>query len=115
MPGSEEIQAKLNNQQPVYSQTLTLKRAKSKKIYTTDDKKTSRSPSVIITVSSTDTPDDLVQAKRRYQWESGLYNLLLDPQVLSNERSQVLLIVLLVSLLCATSLPGPLSYCTLRR
>lgn len=98
MPGSEEIQAKLNNQQPVYSQTLTLKRAKSKKIYTTDDKKTSRSPSVIITVSSTDTPDDLVQAKRRYQWESGLYNLLLDPQVLSNERSQVLLIVLLATI-----------------
>jgi len=96
LPLNEEIHARLNGEQTVYcNKSFTLKRVKSRPIL--DLSNNDRKPSVTITVSSTDQPEDEELAEKRYQWESGSFNLLLNPEVLYNENIRALLVVLLAT------------------
>ena len=100
MPVSEEIRTKLNKEQPIYAlSSSTLKRNKTKKLKSQQDTRASPTKApVVVTISSSDSTQDMSHAKRRYEWETGIYNLLLNPQVLNDEPTQALFTVLLVCL-----------------
>ena len=95
MPLNEEIHGRLTGEQPVFSaKTMTLKRSKTKQ-YKDLSRSEFKSP-IVVTVTNTDKPENKELSKKRYLYESGTYNLLLNPEILSDENIQALFIVLLV-------------------
>lgn len=98
MPLNEEIHGRLTGEQPVFSaKTMTLKRSKTKQ-YKDLNRSECKSP-IMVTVTNTDKPENKELSKKRYLYESGTYNLLLNPEILSDENIQALFVVLLVRLL----------------
>lgn len=111
MSVSDETYTRLNNERPIHhapGNFKTLKRLKSKKTLIGGGGVDPKSPSVVITTddkmaasSSTVPAPDPKQEERRmkkqYEFDTGTFNMLLNPRLLGREDTQVLLVVLLVS------------------
>lgn len=105
MSVSDETYTRLNNERPIHhapGNFKTLKRLKSKKILVGGVGGDSHSPSVVITAdkmaaTAPDPKQEERQMKKQYEFDTGTFNMLLNPRLLNREDTQVLLVVLLVS------------------